>query len=316
MTRFHESVASLPATSEGNGIFDVTVISPGWGSSGYYSESMLREFGPKVFTKNRPLFANHASEDEFMNGRDVTKIWAKIHEDARWEDGRVKAKIMVPNAEKREFVENFMETIGLSISVEGESVEGEAEGRTGQIVESLNPNDRYASLDFVVAAGRGGRVEKVVLESFRAAEAADESTHAESSAEAEKRKAGLIMEEQLKALTTVVEALVARYDAAEKRVAEAAEAQAKAEADKVNQFDAFAAVEQVTEAKLVPALHKRVVEAIKGGNRNIEALIADAKEIQGDLDSLRESDENVRVNESASPKAADVASLGIFGGSR
>lgn len=124
------------------------------------------------------------------------------------------------------------------------------------------------------------------------------------------------MEEQLKALTTVVEALVARYDAAEKRVAEAAEAQAKAEADKVNQFDAFAAVEQVTEAKLVPALHKRVVEAIKGGNRNIEALIADAKEIQGDLDSLRESDENVRVNESASPKAADVASLGIFGGSR
>jgi hypothetical protein len=198
-TRLHESVASLPAESLGEGIFDVTVIRPGWGSSGYYSEALLREYGPKVFCRGVAMFANHPTEAEFANGRDVTKIMAKIYEDARWEDGRLKAKIKV-GAPYREFVEDYMETIGLSIFVEGEGRQGEADGRTGLLVESLNPNDPYRSLDFVVAAGAGGAVESKLMESFRAAEARANGTAAEQPQLTENRKDNEMDREEFKAL--------------------------------------------------------------------------------------------------------------------
>src|SRR5690606_1012585 len=34
-----------------NGIAQIKLISPGWGSSGYYSEKVLKRDGPKVFKK-------------------------------------------------------------------------------------------------------------------------------------------------------------------------------------------------------------------------------------------------------------------------
>lgn len=279
MTRLHESVASLPAVSEGNGIFDVTVIRPGWGSSGYYSESMLQEHGPRVFTKGRPMFANHPTEAEFSNGRDITKIMAKIHENARWDDGVLKAKIKV-GAPYREFVEEYMDTIGLSIFAEGDGETGEVDGRKGFIVESLNADDRYASLDFVVAAGAGGKVEEKLLESFRAASAEADSDAATAVIEDTKKEKQTM--DELKAL---IEALSSKMDAKfvaiEAKVDSIVTLSEQASAAATDKVDAFQVADElskaVAEAKLPEEGRARVLEAVRDNGKTVAEAVASEK---------------------------------------
>lgn len=170
--KFVETTKGKP-TSKGKGIFEVKLISEGWGSSGYYSREMLEEYGPKVFTKNMLSYANHSTQEELEAGRDITKIVGKYTEDAvgrEDEDGKyaLYAPLKV-RAEWQDFVEEFKESIGASIFVSGEASEGEAEGRSGYIVESLDADDPYKSVDLVAAAGRGGKVERI-LEAYRATE--------------------------------------------------------------------------------------------------------------------------------------------------
>lgn len=170
--KFIETTKGKP-TSKGKGIFEVKLISEGWGSSGYYSREMLKEYGPKVFTKNTLSYANHSSQEELEAGRDITKIVGKYVEDAvgrEDEDGLY--SLYAPLKVREEwvgFVEEFKESIGASIFVSGEASEGEAEGRSGLLVESLDADDPYKSVDLVAAAGRGGKVERM-LEAYKATE--------------------------------------------------------------------------------------------------------------------------------------------------
>jgi hypothetical protein len=173
--RLYESGGAKPQ-SKGNGVFDVCIIKPGWGSSGYYSRELLESATTaQTFRPGRPSFANHPTEAEFANGRDITKIMGRIVSEPEFresEDGSddgLWASLKVRD-EWIDFVEEYKDTIGLSIFADGKLVEGEAEGRRGRIVESFNPNDPYTSVDFVVAAGAGGKVDRM-LESFKAIEA-------------------------------------------------------------------------------------------------------------------------------------------------
>lgn len=164
MVKIRESNAKVTA-SEGKGIYEVTLITEGQGSSGYYSKELLEEFGPLTFNENRPMFANHPTEEEFENGRDVTKLMARTIEAARLveEDGvaKLKSKIKV-RPEWQDFVEEYKDVIGLSIFASGEAREGEINGNKTMIVESFDYSDPYRSIDFVVAAGRGGKVDRMV----------------------------------------------------------------------------------------------------------------------------------------------------------
>lgn len=270
--RIHESVASLPAVSEGNGIFDVTVIRPGWGSSGYYSDEMLQEFGPRVFTKNRPLFGNHPTLEELENGRDMTKIMAKVHETARWEDGVLKAKIKV-GTPYREFVEEYMETIGLSIFAEGDGRDGEINGRKGFIVESLNPNDPYASIDFVVAAGAGGKVNEKLMESFRAAEREASGTAGEQPQGTEKKGilnmekeefVGIFAEFKTDLVSAIAEALKPSEDVRD-ALDMAAVAEAARDLPEDMRQEVYASVEGKTQTEALAIVKSRtdLVESVK-----------------------------------------------------
>jgi len=173
--RLYEAGGTKPQ-SKGNGIFDVCIIKSGWGSSGYYSPQLLEAATTaQTFRPGRPSFANHPTEEEFANGRDITKIMGRLisePEVRESEDGEgveLWAQMKV-NEKWIDFVEEYKDTIGLSIFASGEVSEGEAEGRKGYIVESFDPNDPYTSVDFVVAAGAGGKVGRM-LESFKAVEA-------------------------------------------------------------------------------------------------------------------------------------------------
>lgn len=170
--KFVEATKTKPE-SKGKGLFRVKLINEGWGSSGYYSKEMLTEYGPKVFTENTVAYANHSTMEELEAGRDITKIVGKYIEDAKVEedeDGKVSLwSTLKVRPEWVDFVEEFKDSIGVSIFVSGEAVEGEAEGRNGMLVESLDAEDPYKSVDLVAAAGRGGKIDRM-LEAYRATE--------------------------------------------------------------------------------------------------------------------------------------------------
>ncbi|UPU15956.1 prohead core protein protease [Stenotrophomonas virus Jojan60] len=172
MLKIRESNAKVTA-SEGKGIYEVTLITEGQGSSGYYSKELLEEYGALTFNENRPMFANHPTDEEFDNGRDITKLMARTIEAARVveEDGvaKLKSKIKV-RPEWQDFVEEYKDVIGLSIFASGEARDGEVNGQKTKIVESFDYTDPYRSIDFVVAAGRGGKVDRMVESAQRVME--------------------------------------------------------------------------------------------------------------------------------------------------
>lgn len=142
----------------------IQIITPGWGSSGYYSPEVLQEAASnRVIPAGTHMYFNHASasEREDRPERDVRDIAAVLVEDARWDGARLigDADILGPHAE---LIEALAPYIGVSISGSATDVSvGEAEGRRGQIIEGLA---EVQSVDFVTHAGRGGMV---LLESAR-----------------------------------------------------------------------------------------------------------------------------------------------------
>lgn len=160
-----------PTASLGDGVFEVRIIESGHGSSGYYSPDLLETYGTALFKAGRPSFANHPTEAEYENGRDITKIMGRLVEDSEWraEDNALFGKLKV-KPEWVDFVEEYKDVIGLSIFASGTVTEGEIDGQKTTIIESFDVDDPYASVDFVVAAGAGGKVERMV-ESFKAKEA-------------------------------------------------------------------------------------------------------------------------------------------------
>jgi hypothetical protein len=143
---------------------NVQIITPGWGSSGYYSAEVLEAAAKdKVIPAGTHMYLNHASESERTDRpeRDVEKIAAVLVEDATWDGTRLSAPadLMGPHAE---LIEALAPYIGVSISGSATDITvGEAEGRTGPIIEGLA---HVESVDFVTHAGRGGMV---LLESAR-----------------------------------------------------------------------------------------------------------------------------------------------------
>lgn len=159
--------------SKGKGIFRMRIITEGQGSSGYYTRDLIEKYGTAVFTEGTLSYANHSTEKELSEGRDITKIVGKLHSDSVVEDDENgKAELWAEYKVRPEwvdFVEEFKDSIGASIFVTGEAKEGEIDGVKTMIVESLDADDPYKSVDLVAAAGRGGKIERM-LEAYKATE--------------------------------------------------------------------------------------------------------------------------------------------------
>ncbi|MER2142186.1 MAG: hypothetical protein ABS888_00215 [Eubacteriales bacterium] len=174
MTLITESAS--PGTLSGSRM-EITLITPGWGSSGYYSaETLAKAAQEDVFPRGTQMHIDHmtASQRAENPAGSVATLAAALTENARWEPdwtdpdtgvkGRLAAEARVfPHW--RETLAEMAEFIGASISAPAEVTAGEAEGRQGTIVESLlaSPLNR---VDFVTVAGRGGHIAEV-LESHR-----------------------------------------------------------------------------------------------------------------------------------------------------
>lgn len=151
-----------------DGTVPVKIIQPGWGSSGYYSDSLLERDGPKVFTKGLKMYWNHptAAEEADRPERDLRDLAAELVGDARYEAAGAAGAGLYADAKVfggyKESVEELAPHIGVSIRAMGRAKQGEAEGKSGPVIESLVAAQ---SVDFVTTPGAGGQV----LQLFEAA---------------------------------------------------------------------------------------------------------------------------------------------------
>lgn len=153
----------------------VTLITPGWGSSGYYSaEALQQAVADRVWPRQTQMYIDHptAEEQHTRPERSLQTLAAVLVEDAYWnsQESAVQAKARVFPRWREDLTEMAeTDTVGVSIYTMAESEPGEAEGRQGMIVKRLVADPRN-TVDYVTQPGRGGRVSAVL-------EAAREATH-------------------------------------------------------------------------------------------------------------------------------------------
>lgn len=149
--------------------YPVKVIQPGWGSSGYYSESVLQ--AAATLFEGAQMFWNHPkSSDNYERPerdlRDLAGVLTNVHyEESNAAGAGVygEATVFEPF---RETLKEIAPYIGVSIRAGGRVKEGEAEGRSGLLVEEINA---VQSVDFVTRAGAGGKVLAQFAEAARTA---------------------------------------------------------------------------------------------------------------------------------------------------
>jgi hypothetical protein len=144
----------------------VQFISPGWGSSGYYSPEVLEAAATdRVIPKGTHMYADHPTviEDQDRPERSVKDLIAVTTQDARLsDDGALVGEVKVVPAWRDLLADDDVRE-ALGVSIRGSAtdiVEGEAEGRRGGIIEGLVAP--VMSVDFVTRAGRGGKVLSVL----------------------------------------------------------------------------------------------------------------------------------------------------------
>lgn len=155
---------------------EITLITPGWGSSGYYSAAVLEQAAKdRVFPVKTQ---QHIDHDQDGGVGSIATLAANLAEDARWEPNWVdpdtgeKGRLVAENrvfSHKREMLAEIKDVIGTSIAAAAEISYGEAEGRKGQIIERLIPSPTNR-VDYVTVPGRGGRISEV-LEAAKVKEA-------------------------------------------------------------------------------------------------------------------------------------------------
>lgn len=280
-----ESLGFAPVTTKGNK-WRVKVIESGWGSSGYYPATMLAAYGPAVFKKGTKVFMNHPSMSESSDRpeRDVHQLAGKLASDAVFQEGALYADVEF-YSHYAPIIREMAEDVGLSIHAFGEANVGEAEGRTGPIIETLVA-DPLTSVDVVTVAGAGGKF-LTLLESYTRKD--DEIV--EISESLSEGNESMITKEEFEAAiddlkSTLVEALTPLRESISVLVEAATPAEGEevvpAETVEVEAEEAIDPVDvavKFNESGLPKLALSRVAEALKSesNTKSVDELIADEK---------------------------------------
>ena len=128
--------SSAPVKSGNN--WRAVLITPGKGSSGIYTEQMLKTYGPKAFTKGTHSYVDHpASESEVRSPKNLIGVLA---EDARYEDGVGLVAELEIMPHWKEFVEAVAPHTGLSIYAMGRSLELSDREEIDKLVSGFEKN--------------------------------------------------------------------------------------------------------------------------------------------------------------------------------
>jgi hypothetical protein len=166
-----------------NGIIkDACLIQPGWGSSGYYGADVLQKEAAGF--SGLQMFVDHPTsiEETIIPERSIKNLAAvvtnTVFKETGWKGAGIYGDVKV-FSDYQEPIKEKAPFIGLSLYGRGKAKIGEAEGKTGKIIESI-PYKR--SVDFVTKAGAGGAL-MPLLESARKPDEPNkpnESSHKES----------------------------------------------------------------------------------------------------------------------------------------
>lgn len=142
--------------------FPVKLISPGRGSSGFYSPEVLKRDGPGIFKTGTQMFWNHATDAEESQRPEgnLDHLAGVLSTDAKYDEAGHDGPGLYASAkvfdQYRDKVKEMGKHIGLSIRAGGsrdESATG-PDGKKGVITALKNAQ----SVDFVTKAGRDGKV--------------------------------------------------------------------------------------------------------------------------------------------------------------
>ncbi|NBT47760.1 MAG: hypothetical protein EBT07_08060 [Actinobacteria bacterium] len=270
--------------SEGKNRWRVKIIQSGWGSSGYYSEALLSQYGPTVFKSGTKVFMNHPDESSRPE-RDVQKLAGKLISDATFSEGALYADIEFYST-YAPIIREMAGDIGLSIHAFGDAQLGEAEGRQGPIIESLI-EDPLTSVDVVTVAGAGGKFLNL-LESY-----SRESLVEISESLSEGNGMSITKEEFDAAIADLKNAFVEALSPVVESVSVLVESAKPVEvegdvADEAPALDPVDIAEKFNESGLPKIALQRISESIKSDSnvKSLDELIADEKAY---ADSLREA---------------------------
>jgi len=148
MAKLLTESSSAPVKSGNN--WRAVLITPGKGSSGVYTEGMLREYGPAAFKRGTHSYVDHPRSEEDV--RSPKNLIGVLAEDARYEDGVGLVAELEIMPHWKEFVEAVAPHTGLSIYAMGE---GNYNDDGEVVVENLIPHTQN-SVDLVSYPGRPG----------------------------------------------------------------------------------------------------------------------------------------------------------------
>jgi hypothetical protein len=158
-----DSVQLVERAVNPDGITMLKLISPGLGSSGYYSESVLKDaVGKRVFKKGLHNLIDHPTpaEESARPEGSLDKLGGTLIEDATWRDDYhghgpgvyAKAKV-TPNFQEK--LNSVATDIGVSIRAKGKAHIGNVDGKQVPIIDTI---EQARSVDYVTLPGRGGKV--------------------------------------------------------------------------------------------------------------------------------------------------------------
>lgn len=138
----------------------IKIIEPCWGTSGYYSKELLQKYAGQ-YKAGTQMFWDHPTptEEAEKPERSLKNLASVLISEGRWQDDGIAgpgvysdAKVFEPFKSR---LEEIAEHIGLSHVAAGKARYGEAEGKKGMIVESI---DKVLSIDYVTMSGAGGKI--------------------------------------------------------------------------------------------------------------------------------------------------------------
>ena len=307
------------------GIARIRIIKPGWGSSGYYSEKVLERDAQKVYTPGLHMYLNHPTtkEEKERPERDLRDLAGVIAGSVAYERAGPVGPGVYADAlifkDKRGFLGEIAPFIGISHRVMGKSTTGEADGKKGPIIESL---DKGISVDYVTMPGAGGGIVQL-YESWRESgtvsqgdQEQNEEDTMEITAEAvrknptvmkELREAILAEQEEGEGGMSKEEELMAQIEEYKKKIAEL-----EAELDRMKEKEAVSEAIRIATSELGKTQLPEVTRA-----RLLNALPKNITMKEGmlDTDAFKEVlTESVKVETEYIAKLTEAGKVRGFGG--
>lgn len=280
MTTFTES-ASLGEKVGGK--YRVKIIAVGQGSSGYYSETLLENYGPTAFPAGTHVFLNHKTADEEYNQpeRRVEAIAGFIDDAPIFEAQGAQGPGLYGTVRFKKDAENLISEIkdhvGLSIHARGSSSEG-PDGTP--VIETLDYHP-FNSVDIVTRAGAGGRILELMESYTDSSGTLDTKNDALSGASTNPPERDAMTPEDLEKITTALKEALSEFGT-ELRESLKPEPVEKP-AEETDAPDLVAANEAALEAGLTKVQRAKVTEAVKAGT-SVEDAVKEQKDF---LESVR-----------------------------